>query len=206
MHEIMEQVEQVEKKELTELMERDPAAEQLYDAYNLERIKAEVGKHEDMQEYYRSKCEGLVKDKAEQLEQLDLTKEQRDALIERYDEMAKECLREGKGGLCTYYRESVEALRGEKAQEVKERSQQWYKEFSAKVAKSQAELNASIQEQREWKAVHFAPSYTGEVGSHVYRYDAQKEYEKNGESFRFKELMEQAAAQELHEKYPEVFK
>ena len=50
------------------------------------------------------------------------------------------------------------------------------------------------------------PPYTGETGSHVYRYDAQKEYEKNGESFRFKELMEQAAAQELHEKYPEVFK
>lgn len=206
MNEQFEQLEQVEKKELTELMERDPAAERLYSEYDFERIKAEVGKHEDMQQYYRGKCEALVKDKAEQLEQLDLTKAQRDALIERYDEMAKECLMEGKAGLYEYYRDSVEALRGEKTQEVKERSQQWYKEFSAKAAKSQAELNASIQKQREWKAVHFAPSYTGEVGSHVYRYDAQKEYEKNGESFRFKELMEQAAAQELHEKYPEVFK
>lgn len=206
MNEKIEQVEQVEKKEISELMERDSAAEQLYHEYNFSRIGAEVGKHQDMQEYYKGKCEELVKNKAEQLEQLDLTEAQRNALIERYDAMAKECLMSGKPELYTYYRDSVETFRQEQKQEIKERSQEWYKEFSAKVAKSQAELNASIQEQREWKAVHFAPSYTGETGSHVYRYDAQKEYEKNGESFRFKELMERAAAQELHEKYPEVFK
>ena len=159
MNEQFEQLEQVEKKELTELMERDRAAEQLYDEYNFSRITAEVGKHEDMRAYYQGKCEMLVKEKASQLEQLDLTKEQRDALIERYDEMAKECLREGKAGLCQYYRDCVDTFRQEQGQERKEQSQEWYRQFSAKVAKSQAELNATLQEQREWKAVHFAPLY-----------------------------------------------
>lgn len=201
-----EQAEQVEKKELSELMERDAVAEELYEEYNTGRIKAEVRKHEDMREYYQGKCEALVKEKAAALEQLELTKEERDALIERYHEICGECLREGKGGLSEYYREAIEGLKEEQSQERLERSQEWYKNFMADNARGQAELNASIQRQQEWKAVHFAPTYTGETGSHVYRYDAQKEYEKNGESFRFKELMEQAAAQELHEKYPEVFK
>lgn len=204
--EVVEQAELVEKKELSELMKRDYAAENLYDEYNTQKIKADVARHEDMKAYYEGKCEELVKEKAAELEQLELTQEERDALIERYHEICGECLKEGKGGLYNYYHDSIEGLREEKRQEGLERSQKWYKEFIADNARGQAELNASIQRQREWKAVHFAPTYTGETGSHVYRYDAQKEYEKNGESFRFKELMEQAAAQELHEKYPEVFK
>ena len=201
--EVVEQAELVEKKELSELMERDCAAENLYDEYNTQKIKADVARHEDMKAYYEGKCEELINAKVSQLEQLDLTKIQRTALVERYNEYSKEWLRKGNGALSRYYRESAQRFN---EPFVKQESQEWYEQFSARVAKSQAELNASIQEQREWKAVHFAPSYTGEVGSHVYRYDAQKEYEKNGESARFKDLMESAAKQELHEKYPEVFK
>lgn len=197
--EMVEQPELVEKKELSELMERDTAAETLYDEYNIQRIKADVGRHEDMAAYYEGQCQALINEKIAQLEQLDLTKAQRDALVARYDEYSDQWLLKGNGALSRYYRECVQQFK-------QEQSQEWFENLRAKVDKSQAELEATLQEHKEWKAVHFAPSYTGEVGSHVYRYDAQKEYEKNGESARFKSLMEDAAKQELHEKYPEVFK
>ena len=187
--EVVEQPELVEKKELSELMERDYAAESLYDEYNTQRIKADVAHHKDMTAYYEGQCEALINEKVAQLEQLELTKVQRTALVERYQEYADECLKKGNGALCKYYRESASRFNEPYA---KEASQEWYEQFSARTEKSLAELNDSIQEHQEWKAVHFAPSYTGETGSHVYRYDAQKEYEKNGESPRFKELMEMA--------------
>lgn len=71
--------------------------------------------------------------------------------------------------------------------------QQWFADFSERMGKEVDELNEFIQEQREHHAVHTAPIYDG-LGptEDMYRYDAEKEYEANGDSARYRELLELA--------------
>lgn len=199
MNERYEQQEQPEQKELSELMERDTAAEQLYTEYNWNKIEADVGNHKDMQEYYQSKCSELVQEKAAALEQLELTQAQRDDLVEQYDTYAQECLKSGHPELYTYYHEASKALR-------QEGNQEWNEQFQEKVKKDLADCQETMDELKEWKSVHFAPKYSGGPTSQEYQYDAQKEYEENGESARFKYLIDMASKLELKEKYPEIFK
>lgn len=71
--------------------------------------------------------------------------------------------------------------------------QQWFKDFSERMGKKVDELNEFIQEQREYHAVHASPVYDG-LGptEEMYRYDADKEFEKNGNTARYRELLELA--------------
>ena len=71
--------------------------------------------------------------------------------------------------------------------------QKSFQDITDRLHEKNEELNDLLQEQREWKAVHSAPNYTGVGPSESeYRYDAKKEFEKNGDTARYRDLLEKA--------------
>lgn len=76
--------------------------------------------------------------------------------------------------------------------------QSWFLDTAERLNNSANEIQDFLQEQEEYEAVHNAPIYDG-LGTpeQVYRYDAEKEYEENGDTARYRELLEYAAEARL---------
>lgn len=108
-----------------------------------------------------------------------------------------------------YYREAYYEATGEMKEYYKQKAEEAQAAFSealkeegvAKKEKNREEWEAREKEFREWKNVQIYGTPAARA-----RYAAQKEYAQNGESYRFKELNENVAREELKEKYPELYK
>ena len=147
-------------------------------------------------------AEMIEKNEAVEKTEQTMTYEERDALREQYLEGWKEAYAQGNEDMKAYYSAKMEQV----APHWNEECAEWNEEFQKRMKAKMEEGEAFQDELREWKAVHFAPNYLGGVSSSVYRYDAMKEYEKNGASARFIELVDNAAEAALREKYPGIFK
>lgn len=117
-----------------------------------------------------------------------------DRALEYYRESSLDALAEGNRDMKAYYDAKIDELYEVRKEFVKQDSQQWYEQFSERMDKSIAETDELLNELKTDKAVHGAPKYGGELGysEREWRYEAEKELKKNGETARYKELLDKA--------------
>lgn len=186
MNERFEQAEQFEKRELSELMERDTAQETRYNEYVRAGIEAGIGKNRDMQQYYEHKCEEMIGQKAAQLERLDLTDAERDALIARYNEYSGEWLSKGNGALSKYYTEAARPLKEAQNRERKESWENKGKEYAREAAERQKQMQLDNIKRR-------TPNYGTPTTEEGWRHQAEVEFRQRGESWYYNVCMTEAA-------------
>lgn len=117
-----------------------------------------------------------------------------DSAIEYYTKSSLDALAEGNRDMKEYYDAKADELYEVRKEFVKQDSQQWYEQFSERMDKSIAETDELLDELKKDKAVHGAPRYGGELdySEREWRYEAEKELKKNGETARYKELLDKA--------------
>ncbi len=117
-----------------------------------------------------------------------------DKALEYYTRNSLDALAEDNRDMKAYYDAKIGELYEVRKEFVKQDSQQWYEQFSERMDKSKAETDELLAELKTDKAVHGAPRYGGELdySEREWRYEAEKELKKNGETTRYKELLDKA--------------
>ena len=155
-------------------------------------------------------------ERAELSEQV-MSPELRQELAKNYMEFSREAAKSGHTDMAEYYMEKAYEMnsggrlstdQSPAAEQQSPAGTDMQAYYEAKKQRLQDELEQRQQQWRMDKAIHGVPDYAGLGGwrEYEYLYEAEKEYNQNGNSTEFNRLMEGAANAHVREKYDPILK